>query len=204
FTTNLSYNSARLDQAQQQALPFYSPAVLVLVCGYLMIYSIVHVAAQRDTLFFASLKSLGMTPRQIRRMLLEQSCAVTLLGLIPGWALGFGLHFCITSRVITGMEQNPALYFLSWQPFVVAALCTLLTALIAYLLPTWRIARMTPAQAVQSVSPASSRFGRSSDGRTTLLRIALRTLGRNAGRMALSTVSLLLAVVLLNAQWISY
>ncbi len=100
-----------------------------------MIYSIVHVAAQRDTLFFASLKSLGMTPRQIRRMLLEQSCAVTLLGLIPGWALGFGLHFCITSRVITGMEQNPALYFLSWQPFVVAALCTLLTALVAYLLP---------------------------------------------------------------------
>ena len=204
FTTNLSYNSARLDQAQQQALPFYSPAILVLVCGYLMIYSIVHVAAQRDTLFFASLKSLGMTPRQIRRMLLEQSCAVTLLGLIPGWALGFGLHFCITSRVITGMEQNPALYFLSWQPFVVAALCTLLTALVAYLLPTWRLARMTPAQAVQSVSPASSRLGRSSDGRTTLLRLALRTLGRNAGRMALSAVSLLLAVVLLNAQWISY
>ena len=159
FTTNLSYNSARLDQAQQQALPFYSPAILVLVCGYLMIYSIVHVAAQRDTLFFASLKALGMTPRQIRRMLLEQSCAVTLLGLIPGWALGFGLHFCITSRVITGMEQNPALYFLSWQPFAAAALCTLLTALVAYLLPTWRLARMTPAQAVQSVSPASSRLG---------------------------------------------
>ena len=156
FTTNLSYNSARLDQAQQQALPFYSPAILVLVCGYLMIYSIVHVAASGTPSFFASLKSLGMTPRQVRRMLLEQGCAVTLLGLIPGWALDLGCTFASPAGSSPAWSKTPPSIFLSWQPFVVAALCTLLTALVAYLLPTWRLARMTPAQAVQSVSPASS------------------------------------------------
>ena len=102
-----------------------------------MVYSIIHVAARRDLMYYAGLKSLGLTPRQLRRILLEQGCIVSAAGFLPGWLLGFGIHFCITSRVITGMEENPALYFLTWQPFAVAALCTLATTLLAYLLPTY-------------------------------------------------------------------
>lgn len=151
FTTNLAYNDAKREQASGQARPFYQPALLVLLCGYLMVYSIIHVAARRDLMYYAGLKSLGLTPRQLRRILLEQGCIVSAAGFLPGWLLGFGIHFCITSRVITGMEENPALYFLTWQPFAVAALCTLATTLLAYLLPTMRLSRMTPAQTILSL-----------------------------------------------------
>lgn len=62
FTTNLAYNDAKREQASGQAQPFYQPALLVLLCGYLMVYSIIHVAARRDLMYYAGLKSLGLTP----------------------------------------------------------------------------------------------------------------------------------------------
>lgn len=65
-TTNLAFNSARMEQAQSNAMPYYYPAILVLICGFLMIYGIVHIASGQDGLFFAEVKALGMTPRQIR------------------------------------------------------------------------------------------------------------------------------------------
>ncbi len=204
FTTNLAFNEARREQAETEAMPFYLPAVLVLVCGYLMIYSIVNVASQRDTLFFAELKSLGMTPRQLRVLMTEQGCAVSLLGMIPGWLIGLMLHLVITNRVITGMEENPALYFLSWQPFVWAGICTLITALLAYLLPAVKLSSMMPSQTVRSVWDGTHKRKKITNGRTTLPRLALRTLGYSRFRTAMSAVTLLLAVLLLTSVWIQY
>lgn len=62
FTTNLSYNDARLELADQQARPYYAPALLVLVCGFLMILAIVQVTAEQDRAYFAGLKALGLSP----------------------------------------------------------------------------------------------------------------------------------------------
>ena len=204
FTTNLAYNDARMEAAQRQAAPYYAPILLVVLCGYLMVYSIVRASARRDTLYFAGLKALGMTPRQLRRVMLEQGFLVSCLGFLSGWGVGFLLHFFITSRIISGMEENPALYFLSWQPFALAALCALATVLLAYLLPTVKLSRMTPAQTVRQVSAWKPRHGRGPQGHTTLPRLALRVMGRSRGRTALSAVSLLLAVTLLSSLWIQY
>ena len=82
FTTNLALNEARLEQAEREAIPYYSLSLLVLLCGYLMIYGIVHVAAQQDILYYASLKSLGMTPRQIR--ILRGLCSRPSSGMVTG------------------------------------------------------------------------------------------------------------------------
>ena len=198
FTTNLAYNDARVDLASQQAQPYYAPAALVLVCGFLMVLAIVQVTAVQDRSYFAGLKALGLSPRQLRRCLLEKSISVTLLGLAPGFLLGFALNLAITPRVLVGMEQNPALYFLSWQPFAAAAGCTLCTVLLAYLLPSLRLSRLTPAQVVQSNAPRTSRSGGTQSGMVTLPRLALRTLGRSKGRTALSVVIMLAAVLLLT------
>ena len=204
YTTNLAYQDARKEMAERQARPYYMPVFLVVLCGYLMVYSIVHVAADREYLFFAGLKSLGMTPRQIWRLLLEQGLLVSALGMIPGWALGFVLHYFITGRVVIGMEENPALYFLSWQPFAVAVLCTAATVLLAYFLPALRLSRRTPADMLNSAFGRLPKRRQKSDGRMTLAQLAFRTLGKNRWRTLLSVVSLLLAVLLLNSVWIRY
>ncbi|MFQ6866119.1 ABC transporter permease [Blautia sp.] len=204
YTTNLAYQDARMEMAEQQARPYYMPVLLVVLCGYLMVYSIVHVTADKDRLFLADLKSMGMTPRQIRQLLMNQGILVSLLGMFPGWAIGFVLHYFITGRVVIGMEENPALYFLSWQPFAAAFLCTMATVLLAYLLPFIRLSRMTPAEMLCSISGRLPKKKTTSYEPMTLKQLAFRTLGKNRWRTLLSVVSLLLAILLLNSVWIRY
>lgn len=114
-----------MDLADQQARPYYAPALLVLVCGFLMIFAIVQVTASRIGPILPGLKALGLSPRQLRRYLLEKGVAVTALGLIPGFLVGFLLNLAITPKVVVGMEQNPALYFLSWAALRPIGQCVL-------------------------------------------------------------------------------
>ncbi len=204
FTTNTVCNPARLKEAKQEAMPFYFSLIPVLPCGYLMIYSIIHVTASRDTLYYAGLKSLGMTPRQVRRLFLEHGCVVFLISFLPGWIVGFILHFFITGRVVIGMVENPALYFLTWPPFVLAALCTFFTTASAYLIPTIRLSHMTPVQTVISTIDRLPRHRSSVDGHTTLGGLALHTLRRNRLRTFLAAFALLIATVLLSFVRIRY
>lgn len=204
FTTNLAYNDARLELADQQARPYYAPAILVLVCGFLMIFAIVQVTAQQDRTYFSGLKALGLSPRQLRRYLLEKGVAVTVLGLIPGFLIGFGLNLAITPRVVTGMEQNPALYFVSWQSFALAAVCALGTVLLSYLLPTLRLSRLTPAQTLRMNTPRTAHGSSAKNGMVSLPRLALRTLAQGKGRMVLSVVTMLAAVLLLTNIRLQY
>ncbi len=204
YTTNLANNEARREQAFDQAKDFYMPAILVLVCGFLMVYGIVHVTAEQDQIFFAGLKAQGMTPRQIRRYLWEKGVMVTGIGLIPGFLLGFLLNLAITGRIVTGMEEDPAVVFLTWQPFALAAFCTLATVLIAYLLPAVRLSQRTPAEILRGSSPRKRRGRGKEDGMITLPRLAFRTFGQGKGRTALSVCIMLLAVLLLNSVWMEY
>ncbi len=205
YTTNLAYNEARMEMASQQAAPFYIPAFVVLVCGFLMIYSIIHVAMDQDTRFFASLKTLGITPRQIRYILVEKAVLLFLLGLLPGWLMGFGIHYLVTPRIVIGMEQNPAVYFLSWEPFAIAAVSTFGTVLLAYVLPALRTGTMLPAQMLRNLDErAPKERGSNSTGQVSIFRLALRSLRRNKGRTVLSLLSLLFSLLLLCATWIRY
>lgn len=205
YTTNLAYNEARMEMADKQATPFYIPALVVLLCGFLMIYSIIHVAMDQDTRFFAGLKTLGMTPRQIRWFLLEKAALLSLFGLIPGWLTGFGIHYLVTPRIVTGMEQNPAVYFLSWETFVLAALSAFGTVLLAYVLPAARTGGMIPTQMLRNLDERVPKGrGRSSTGKVSIPRLALRSLGRNKGRTLLSLLSLLFSLLLLCSTWIRY
>ena len=204
YTTNLAYNDARQEQAQSNARPYYSPAVLVLLCGCLMIYGIINISAEKDRQFYGELKALGMTPRQLRHFLLDQGCAVSVLGLIPGWLLGFLIHLAVTGRIVSGMEENPALYFLTWQPFAAAGVCAVVTILLAYLLPTFRISGMLPAQVLRMSWEKRPAGTGSARGRMTLPRLAVRTLGRDRWRMAVSAAAMVLALLLLSSAWIQY
>lgn len=204
FSANLGYLDARMDAANGKARPFYALAILVLVCGFLMVYSILYVTGERESVYFAGLKMLGMTPRQVRHTLLEQASLVALLAQPFGLLFGGGSYYVFVPRIILGFEHHPASYLMDWPPLLLASVCSWATALLAFLPSMSRLARHTPRELLDENNVFLTRKRDSGQGQATLTLLALRSLRRNTGHAVLSAATLLLALVILCGSWTVY
>ena len=70
--------------------------LLILLTGYLIIYNVFQISAAGDIRFYGLLKTIGTTPRQLRRIVRIQALTLSLcgipLGLLLGWLLGGAVH----------------------------------------------------------------------------------------------------------------
>ena len=69
--------------------PMYMGMILVFLAGYLIIYNVFQISVAADIQFYGKLKTLGMTAKQIRRMILGQGCILSLIGVPAGLVLGY-------------------------------------------------------------------------------------------------------------------
>ena len=66
--------------------------LLIIFTGYLIIYNVFQISVTNDIRFYGLLKTIGTTPRQLRRIIRHQALALSLagipLGLVLGWLIG--------------------------------------------------------------------------------------------------------------------
>ncbi|MBD5393143.1 MAG: FtsX-like permease family protein [Lachnospiraceae bacterium] len=202
FTTNLAYNEARLEFADSQAMDFYQMNLIVVLCGMLMIYNIVRIHADQNIRFYGRVKSLGMTPRQIRILEAERAAFFCLPAILPGWLAGFLLYAAVSPYVVIGMEKNPAFSFLRLRPFIGGALFTFATTLTACFLPIRKVAKSSPMQALHFVERKHEK-GRKKrkHRRTTIWMMAVSGFARRKGQSVLAAFSLMLSLIILCSIW---
>lgn len=204
YTTNLAYNEARREFADSQAMGYYQMNGIVALCGVLMLYSIVRISAEQNVRFYGRIKSLGMTPRQIRVLNVEQAAFYFVPAVVPGWLFGFLLYATAAPFVVIGMEENPAFRFFRIWPFAAGAVLTGLTTLTACALPLRRIAKSSPVEAIRFVEGRQQKVRQKNHGqkrRTTVPRMALSGLARHKGQSLLTALSLLLSLCVLCGIW---
>ena len=82
--------AAELDPGLLAAMAAF--LLLVIFTGYLIIYNIFQISVTGDIRYYGLLKTIGVTPRQLRRIIRQQAlllCGVGCpLGLIAGWLVG--------------------------------------------------------------------------------------------------------------------
>lgn len=91
------------------------------------------------------LRSVGMTRRQIRRMVRSESLLVALLGGLVGSAIGFLWGWALTAALKThGVTEFsvPALHVAAFAVFTVAA------GIAAAMAPSWRASRLDVLEAI--------------------------------------------------------
>lgn len=197
FTTNLAWNDARREYAGLKAGRFYRLNLIVMLCGILMLYHIVRLSAAQDVRFYGRIKSLGMTPRQLRVLWAERAALLSLSGLLPGWLSGFLLCVVLAPHVVIGMEENPALYFFRLWPFIVSGLFTFLTTGIACSLPMRAVTGKTPVEAMKFVEKEGGGRRRGKRRRTSLFLMAFSGLSRRTNRSVPGMASLFLSLCIL-------
>lgn len=195
FSTNLAYNEARMSRAGGKAAPYYMINIMVAVCGILMVYNIVRISVGENVRFYGRVKSLGMTPRQIRCLLTEQAVYLCLPAVPVGWLLGFGLHAAVAPYVILGVD-NPALLFFRLRPFVYSAILTWGTTWAACVLPARFVSRISPVEAM--------RFTEVNRKISGMPFVRLSGIGRDKGKSVMAVFLLMLSLTLLCVYWTKY
>ena len=198
---NWGYTGAQLsDQMDPSAiLTILVLLVLILFTGYLIIYNVFQISVAGDIRFYGLLKTIGTTPRQIRRIIRIQALVLSAAGipagLLLGWLLGGVLTPVIAARlndITTTVSASPAL-------FAASALFALATVLISCRRPGRLAGKVSPVEAVRYTEGRAIRpKARRKEKDVSLLSMAWANLGRSRLKTAITMVSLSLAVVLLT------
>lgn len=69
YHVNLAYSPEMGATALQETLPMYLGMILVFVAGYLIIYNIFQISVTADVQLYGKLKTLGMTTKQIKKLI---------------------------------------------------------------------------------------------------------------------------------------
>ena len=172
---------------------------LILLTGYLIIYNVFQISVAGDIRFYGLLKTIGTTPRQLRRIIRTQALLLSLVGipagLLLGWLLGGVLTPVVTARlnaVTTVVSVSPLL-------FAGAAIFALVTVLISCSRPGRLAGKVSPVEAVRYTEGKTlKRNGKRNGKGVSLLSMAWANLGRSRGKTVITVLSLALAVVLLT------
>ena len=200
---NWGYTGAQLSKSidPTTVLAITAMVVLIVFTGYLIIYNVFQISVAGDIRFYGLLKTIGTTPRQLRRIIRYQALALSLggipLGLAVGWAVGGWLTPVIVKRlngVVAVTSVSPAI-------FLISALFALVTVLISCRRPGRLAGKVSPVEAVlytEGAGKTGKARRRTGQGKVSLPGMAWANLGRSRGKTVLTVTSLALAVVLLT------
>lgn len=198
---NWGYTGAQLSSSMDPITLFGILAVLVLILltGYLIIYNVFQISVAGDIRFYGLLKTIGTTPRQLRRIIRIQALCLSVIsipvGLVLGWLLGSVLTPVVAGNldgIVTVVSVNP------WI-FVGSAAFALITVLISCRRPGRMAGKVSPVEAVRyTEGTVARRRERRAKKRVSLFSMAWANLGRSRGKTTITVLSLSLAVVLLH------
>ena len=198
YGVNLAYSPEMNASAFSESLPMYLGMILVFVAGYLIIYNIFQISVTADVQFYGKLKTLGMTKKQLKKLIYGQADRLCLIGIPLGLILGWGLGFLLVP-VLLGMMEGESVVSVSPVIFVGSALFAWITVLISCLRPARPAGKVSPIEALRaSDAPDRTKKTTKRRGSASLGEMAWANLGRNKKRTALVICSLSLGLVLLS------
>ena len=172
---------------------------LILLTGYLIIYNVFQISVAGDIRFYGLLKTIGTTPRQLRRIIRTQALLLSLIGIPIGLLLGWLLGGVLTPVIVARLDGVTTVVSVSPLLFVGAAAFALVTVLISCRRPGRLAGKVSPVEAVRyTEGKALKRKGKRSGKGVSLLSMAWANLGRSRGKTFITVLSLTLAVVLLT------
>ncbi|MFR6185802.1 MAG: ABC transporter permease [Lawsonibacter sp.] len=123
--------------------------LLIGFTGYLIIYNVFQISVTNDIRFYGLLKTIGTTPRQLRRIIRHQALALSLAGIPLGLAAGWLVGGQLTPVVIAPAGRGVSVVSVDPVIFLLAALFSLVTVFFSCRKPGAMAARVSPIEAVR-------------------------------------------------------
>ena len=199
---NWGYTSSQLGESIDASTLIAIVAFLALVIftGYLIIYNIFQISVTGDIRFYGLLKTIGVTPRQLRRIIRQQALFLCVVGIPIGLLLGYGVGASLTPVVMARTNLGVGVSTVSTSPliFFASALFALMTVLLSCSRPGKIASKVSPVEATKYTEIVRSKKKHRTTRGAKVHQMAFANLGRNKRKTILVVISLSLSVVLLN------
>ena len=199
---NWGYTSANVKATADASTVIAILAFLMLVIftGFLIIYNIFQISVTGDIRFYGLLKTIGVTPRQLKRIIRQQALLMCIVGIPVGMILGYGVGVALMPTIMEQSNFGSASTMISSSPmiFAASAVFSLITVLLSCAKPGKMAAKVSPVEAAKYVENITHKKKKRTTRGAKIHQMAFANLGRNKRKTALVMVSLALAVVLLN------
>ncbi len=199
---NWGYTSANVKATADASTVIAIIAFLMLVIftGFLIIYNIFQISVTGDIRFYGLLKTIGVTPRQLKRIIRQQALLMCIVGIPVGLILGYGVGVALMPTIMEQSNFGSASTMISSSPmiFAASAVFSLITVLLSCAKPGTMAAKVSPVEAAKYVENTAHKKKKRATRGAKVHQMAFANLGRNKRKTSLVMVSLALAVVLLN------
>ena len=203
-------NSTDIDQCGQyqasdmSGTDFESVAIIgvfLLVIGfsgYLIIYNIFQISVVNDISYYGLLKTIGVTGRQLKKIIRIQSLILSAVGIPLGLVLGYFVGRMTSPAIFASTIFAPVANSFSVSPwiFVISCVFALATVFISCSRPGRIASRISPVEAFRySEVKTDNKNNKRVSG---LSGMAMRNLARNKKKTILVFLSMALPVVILS------
>lgn len=176
--------------------------LLIIFCGYLIIYNIFFISVSRDIRFYGLLKTIGTTSKQIGRIIRKQSMILSLIGIPMGLVVGYLIGVVITPMVLGQLNIAGEKIAINPIIFVGAAIFAVITVLISVRKPAKIAGKVSPIEALRNTEGKVTTKTTAKKNQGGKLRtMALANVFRSRKKALLVTVSLSLSLIILNCTY---
>lgn len=176
---------------------------LFILCGYLLIYNIFDIGVMQDIQEFGIMKTIGMTGKQIKRLMRRQMLLLSLIGIPIGLVVGYGLGALLLPVILKNWEysEEELTIVQSVHPaiFILTVFFVLITVFLSMRGPSKRAAKYS---AIETAKYTEVKKKTAEKDIHSIKNIARSNLQRNRKRTVLVFTSLILSVVFVNSLWI--
>lgn len=202
YGVNPGYTSVRMGENMDVTtiISIIAFLVLVILTGYLIIYNIFQISVTGDIRFYGLLKTIGVTPKQLKSIIRHQALLLCIVGIPVGLMIGYGIGSILTPFIMDRTSYGSKITTLSISPFIflASALFALITVLLSCFRPGRIAAKILPVEAAKYTDVVLSKKKKRAVRGAKVYNMAFANLGRNKIKTTLVAISLSLSVVLLN------
>lgn len=171
--------------------------VFLMFTGYLLIYNTMYISVSRDIRFYGMLKTMGTTPKQIRRIVSGQIMRLCVIALPVGCLAAAAVSMLIVPAVLSssGIDTGSVV---SFSPAIYggAILFSFLTALLGAFAPAKKAADISPIEALRYTDKVVMKVSVRTSAKGKPYKMAFRNIFRDRKRAFVVVLSLFIGIAI--------
>lgn len=200
---NWAYMSSGSSMELSNIIPLVGLLLLIMLSGYLIIYNVFYISVVKDTRFYGLLKTIGTTSKQIKKIIIKQAMALSLMGIPLGLAIGYLVGVVLLPYVMQMLTITHSAFSINPIIFIGSALFSMGTVLVSCYKPAKMAAKTSPIEAIRytgMIVGRKKKVRKSSHG-AKLHKMAFYNIFRDKKKAFVVIISLSLSMILLNSVY---